>query len=107
MKIHRLETEIWLPARRERVFQFFADPANLERLTPNWLRFQIVTNAPVTIAESVLLDYKLRIHGFPVQWQSRITAWHPPHCFIDRQTKGPYRLWVHEHRFHERDGGTV
>ena len=106
MKIDRFETEIWLPARRERVFQFFGNPANLERLTPDWLRFQI-KKAPATIAEGVLLDYKLRIHRLPVQWQSQITAWHPPYGFVDRQTKGPYRLWIHEHRFHERDGGTV
>jgi ligand-binding SRPBCC domain-containing protein len=106
MKIHQLQTEIWLPQPRERIFEFFADPGNLERLTPAWLRFRIVTK-PREIAEGVLLDYKLRIHGFPIQWQSQITEWHPPHRFVDRQTKGPYRLWLHEHTFHERDGGTA
>jgi ligand-binding SRPBCC domain-containing protein len=99
MKIHQLQTEIWLPQPRERIFEFFADPGNLERLTPAWLRFRIVTK-PREIAEGVLLDYKLRIHGFPIQWQSQITEWHPPHRFVDRQTKGPYRLWLHEHTFH-------
>ena len=42
-----------------------------------------------------------------MRWLTEITAWEPPHRFIDRQVRGPYRLWVHEHTFEERDGGTV
>ena len=36
MKTHKLKTEIWLPQKRTRVFSFFADPRNLEDLTPRW-----------------------------------------------------------------------
>jgi hypothetical protein len=41
-----------------------------------------------------------------LRWQSQITAWEPPSRFVDEQRRGPYRLWVHEHAFVERDGGT-
>ena len=27
--------------------------------------------------------------------------------FIDRQTRGPYSLWIHEHTFKEHEGGTL
>jgi ligand-binding SRPBCC domain-containing protein len=54
-----------------------------------------------------LLDYRLRLHGIPLRWQSEIAVWEPPDRFVDRQTKGPYSVWVHEHTFTERDGGTL
>jgi ligand-binding SRPBCC domain-containing protein len=47
------------------------------------------------------------MHGIPIRWQSEIAVWHPPQHFVDRQTKGPYSLWVHEHTFEDHDGGTV
>ena len=107
MKIHQLKTELWLPQPRHQIFQFFADPANLERLTPGWLRFQIINEAPQPMKEGARLDYRLRIHRAPIKWQSEIIAWDPPHRFVDRQTKGPYQFWEHEHTFLERERGTL
>jgi len=107
MKIYHLITELWLPQSRGKIFQFFADPENLERLTPGWLRFEIINKAPQIMGAGARLDYRLRIHGVPIKWQSEISVWNPPHGFVDRQIRGPYRLWVHEHTFVERDGDTL
>ncbi|MDH3443620.1 MAG: CDP-paratose 2-epimerase, partial [Deltaproteobacteria bacterium] len=41
------------------------------------------------------------------RWQSEIAVWDPPLRFVDRQTRGPYRLWVHEHKFISKQGGTI
>jgi ligand-binding SRPBCC domain-containing protein len=49
----------------------------------------------------------LGIHGVPIKWQSVISDWEPPHRFVDQQTRGPYRFWVHEHKFMEHNGGTL
>jgi len=57
--------------------------------------------------EGARIDYRLRIRGVPVRWQSEIAAWEPPHRFVDRQLRGPYRLWHHEHIFEAIDGGTA
>jgi ligand-binding SRPBCC domain-containing protein len=107
MKTYWLRKSIWLPQSRDKVFEFFSNPANLDRLTPTWLGFAILTPATKPIMQGALLDYRLRIRGIPIRWQSEITVWEPPRRFIDRQTKGPYSLWVHEHTFEERDNGTL
>ncbi len=107
MKTYRLKTELWLPRARDEVFDFFADPRNLERLTPNWLRFKMITRRDIVIRQGTRLDYRLRMRGIPLRWQSEIAVWEPPDRFVDRQTKGPYSFWVHEHDFSERDGGTL
>jgi ligand-binding SRPBCC domain-containing protein len=107
MKIFTLETQLWLPRPVSEVFSFFADAGNLQELTPPWLNFQILTPRPIEMGEGTIIDYKLYIRGIPIRWQSEITVWDPPTRFIDKQRRGPYRLWVHEHPFREEDGGTV
>lgn len=106
MKNSTLESEIWLPHPIEAVFPFFADAGNLERLTPQTLHFQILTPAPIEMKLGARIAYRLRVHGIPVHWESEMTAWEPPCRFVDEQRRGPYRLWIHEHTFAPRDGGT-
>jgi len=107
MKIRDLTCELWLPRPPEEIFPFFADAANLEILTPPWLNFQILTRLPIEMRVGTLIDYRLRVHGLPLHWQSEITAWEPQRRFVDEERRGPYRLWRHEHTFEARDGGTL
>jgi hypothetical protein len=106
-KVVTMTAEQWLPRPLEAVFPFFADAGNLDVLTPSWLRFEILTPCPIKMREGARIDYRLRWHGLPMRWQSAITKWEPPHCFVDEQRHGPYRLWHHEHRFSESDGRTL
>jgi ligand-binding SRPBCC domain-containing protein len=107
VRIHELKGEIWLPRPIEEVFAFFGDPANLDSITPRWLSFRMVTPAPIEMGVGALLDYRLRVRGFAVQWRSKITAWEPPRRFVDEQIRGPYRVWIHEHIFESQNGGTL
>ncbi len=107
MRTFRLKTSLWLPQPADIVFSFFAEAGNLERLTPPWLRFRVLTPLPVRMAAGTRIDYRLRYRGVPLRWRTEILAWEPPHRFVDRQIKGPYRRWVHEHVFVEQDGGTL
>lgn len=107
MKTFWLRTELWLPQSCGEIFQFFADPHNLDRLTPAWLQFKILSPANAAMGKGTLLDYRLRLHGVPIRWQSEISVWEPPRRFVDRQIKGPYKLWVHEHTFTADSGGTL
>jgi ligand-binding SRPBCC domain-containing protein len=107
MRIHEFHSEVWLPRPPQEVFPFFADARNLETLTPPWLNFKILTPAPIAMQEGTLIDYRLRVRGFPVHWRTRINLWDPPNHFVDEQLRGPYRQWIHEHTFESKDGGTL
>lgn len=100
-----LERYLELESPISEVFPFFADAANLESLTPPWLSFAIQSSLPVPMAVGTRIDYRLRLHGIPIPWRSEISVWDPPHCFVDRQIRGPYRTWIHEHRFESTPSG--
>jgi ligand-binding SRPBCC domain-containing protein len=104
---HRLQREQYLNHPLETVFGFFADARNLERLTPPWLRFHLLTDDPIEMRVGTLIDYRLRVHGVPVRWTSVIEEWEPGRGFVDRQLRGPYGLWHHRHRFQPSGTGTL
>ena len=102
---HVLRREQRLPGPPEAVFGFFADAGNLEAITPGWLGFRIVTPRPIDMRPGALIEYRLRLHGVPVSWLTRIEEWEPSVRFVDAQLSGPYRLWHHTHDFAPAPGG--
>jgi hypothetical protein len=107
MSVHVLERRQRLPGALEDVFGFFADAFNLQAITPAWLHFRVLTPAPVAMAPGALLEYRLRLHGLPLRWLTRIEVWEPPVRFVDVQVRGPYRLWHHTHSFEPAGDGTI
>ena len=107
MRTYQLQTRLWLPQLREQIFAFFSDPKNLEKITPPWLRFEILSPTELAIDRGTRIDYRLRVRRLPIRWQSEITVWEPPTRFVDQQIRGPYRLWIHEHTFSEHEEGTI
>jgi ligand-binding SRPBCC domain-containing protein len=103
---HRLERSLFLPRPREEIFAFFSDAGNLERITPPFLQFRILTPRPIPMKPGAIIDYKLRLYGIPFHWRTLIETFDPPVSFSDVQLTGPYRRWHHLHEFLEVPGGT-
>ena len=106
-KTYRLEQKQLIPLGRPSVFEFFSDAFNLERLTPDFLNFKILTEAPIDIQEDTIIEYRIRLFGVPMFWRTRIERFEPDEAFVDTQIKGPYKLWHHTHTFEETEDGTL
>ena len=108
MKMHRLETKQWLPIKLQEAWDFFSVPANLDRITPEDMSFEILTGADEPTFTGQIISYRIRpFLGIPMNWVTEITQAVPQSYFIDEQRFGPYRFWHHLHRFTESEGGVL
>ena len=102
----RLVASQILPLAPERAFSFFEDPHNLAHITPKWLHFRLLEDGGGRTFEGVEFKYSIKWLGLRIPWRSRIVDYHPPHEFTDIQVAGPYRKWMHVHRFFPAPEGT-
>jgi ligand-binding SRPBCC domain-containing protein len=103
---HRLERVQVIPAPRDKVFEFFSAAQNLERLTPPFLKFRILSPLPIEMKRGQFIEYNIALGGIPMNWLTEITEWQPNDRFVDMQLRGPYRYWHHLHEFRDVPGGT-
>lgn len=97
--VYTLERRLQIARSRSEVFRFFSDPFNLERITPRFLRFRILSSRPIVLAAGTHLEYSLALFGVRFRWKTLIEQWLPEESFVDVQLSGPYRLWRHTHIF--------
>ena len=106
MAVNHLHREQLVARPLDEVAEFFSNAGNLALLTPASMRFQLITPQPVEMRDGALIEYRLRVHGVPIRWVSRIENWRDGAGFDDRQLRGPYKHWRHRHSFEAVDGGT-
>jgi ligand-binding SRPBCC domain-containing protein len=107
VSVHRLQRRQVVRRQLTEVFDFFSRSGNLEQITPAWLHFDMRSPEPAEMRVGTEIEYRLRLHGIPLRWVSRIDQWERDRMFVDRQLHGPYRLWLHRHEFTSVPGGTV
>jgi ligand-binding SRPBCC domain-containing protein len=106
--IYLLETRQLIPADLDTVWAFFATPRNLNEITPPDLHFTFVRGGDEPMYAGQIIEYRVTVFpSIPARWVTQITHVEPKRRFIDEQRVGPYRLWIHEHRFEPVEGGVL
>lgn len=106
MATHHLHASQLINRPIDEVFAFFARPENLGRITPPAMGFRQLST-DIAMRPGLELDHRIRpLPGISMRWRSWIETYDPPNGFTDIQARGPYRSWVHRHRFTAVDGGT-
>lgn len=89
------------------VFEFFQKPDNLSRITPKWINFSIKSKPPLDMKEGAEFEYSIKLYGIPIFWRTKIVRYSPPEIFVDEQLKGPYKTWIHTHKFKQSEGYVI
>ena len=105
-KVFRLEAKQDLPISLKEAWEFFSNPKNLLKITPDSLCFQILSDLDSMIYPSQIIQYKVTpLPFFKTTWVTEITHIEDHQFFADKQLYGPYELWHHKHFFKEIEGG--
>lgn len=109
MKIYYYKTEQFLSTDINTAWNFFSSAKNLARITPPELDFNILTAlAEKDIYQGMLIEYTIRpLFGILLNWQTQILTIKKPEMFIDKQLKGPYKIWEHTHEFIQTEKGVL
>jgi ligand-binding SRPBCC domain-containing protein len=104
----QLEFKQFLPISIEEAWDFFATPKNLDKITPENVRFQIISDLPEKMTTGTVIVYRIKpFLNISFDWVTEISFLEEYKRFIDEQRKGPYRVWRHEHYFEPTDGGVM
>ena len=107
MKLYRLHTMQDIKISLDEAWDFFSDPRNLAKITPDHLSFNILSELPEKMYAGMIIEYTIKpVAGIPIRWITEITQVREKEFFIDEQRAGPYKFWHHQHMFEEIDGGT-
>lgn len=108
MKIYQYKTSQKLNISKNNAWEFFSNPANLSKITPPWLGFQVTSSLPDKMYAGLIITYFVRpLLNIPQTWVTEITYVNEPNYFVDEQRFGPYKMWHHEHIFKETNDGKI
>ncbi len=107
-KVYTLSRQQYIDAPPEKVWEFVSSPANLTRITPPEMGFEITSPAEKIMYEGMIITYRVRpLAGIPVTWVTEITHLREGSYFVDEQRSGPYTLWHHRHFIEPEGEGTL
>lgn len=105
-KVYSMRTVQFIPCTLEKAWAFFSNPANLAEITPDNLRFKILSAGGGEMYPGQIIEYYVHpLLNIPLYWMTEITHVQPMKYFVDEQRFGPYSLWHHQHHFKEVTGG--
>lgn len=107
MALYQFKRTQTIQANLEDVWEFISNPANLRRITPEYMGFEIISKGlPQKMHAGMIIQYRVSpLLGISTNWVTEITQIDEGHYFVDEQRVGPYKLWHHQHFLEETDGG--
>jgi ligand-binding SRPBCC domain-containing protein len=108
-KVYTLQTEQFIPISLAEAWDFFSSPANLAKITPEHMGFNIISkHHGEKMYAGQIIEYTVKpLMGIPLYWMTEITHVQEGTYFVDEQRFGPYIMWHHQHHFKEVSGGVV
>jgi ligand-binding SRPBCC domain-containing protein len=104
--MYQLKSKQFVKTDMATCWDFFSDPKNLSKITPQSMGFIVRTELPDKMYEGLMIEYTVSpMLGIPMNWITEIKTVKNHSFFVDEQRKGPYRIWHHEHHFKEVEGG--
>jgi ligand-binding SRPBCC domain-containing protein len=106
-KVYSFKTIQQLPISLDVAWYFFSSPANLKKITPADMGFNVVSKYHGDkMYPGQIIEYKVSpVLGIPLYWMTEITHVQDKKYFVDEQRFGPYSMWHHQHHFKVVDGG--
>lgn len=97
-------TSTQIAASADRLFQFHSDPSNLTAVMPPTLKL-VSLHTDGVAQEGRLIELHCRDWWvINMRWTCRWKTVRPPHLLVDEMVQGPFKLFVHEHRFDPQAG---
>jgi ligand-binding SRPBCC domain-containing protein len=98
------EASVQIAAPVERVWAFHERDDVLERLAPPSGK-PVVLSRTGRLETGAQVEFLVPIGPLRVRWIALHIAHEHNRYFIDTQIKGPFRTWLHQHRFEAVEGG--
>lgn len=102
------ETFSWrtvMPVSADALYAWHARPGAFERLNPPFDPVEVVERqGGLEVGARTVI--RMKVGPVPQRWVALHTACEPGRMFRDEQQGGPFKKWVHTHRFEPRPDGT-
>ena len=109
MGFYQLHKTQKIPATIDQVWDFISSPANLKKITPEYMGFNITSKLlSEKMYPGMIISYKVSpVLGIKMTWVTEITQVKEKEYFVDEQRVGPYSMWHHEHKIETIEGGVL
>ena len=107
MKKYNFSKSTLLNCGIEELFEFHRDTSNLEKVSPQNLDVKIIKMDEVPMEQGSEVELKISKFGIGIKWKIKILHLEPPNLISDLQEKGPFKHWLHNHRFEKTERGTL
>lgn len=109
MGFYQLHKTQKIPATIDQVWDFISSPANLKKITPGYMGFNITSKLlSEKMYPGMIISYKVSpVLGIKMTWVTEITQVKEKEYFVDEQRVGPYSMWHHEHKIEPIEGGVL